>query len=67
MPDTLNIAIDPVEKINEPLLVIGLGGTGADIASTVKRVFAERYICPVDQDGHQLPAPRRTAYLAIDS
>ena len=35
MNEQLNIAIDRVEKLDDPLLVIGLGGTGADILLTV--------------------------------
>ena len=65
--EKLDISIERVEKINSPLLVIGLGGTGADIVRTVKRTFAERYILPQDKDGNFIPVPDKTAYLAIDS
>lgn len=63
----LDISIERVQKINSPLLVIGLGGTGVDIVRTVKRTFAERYILPKDANGNFIPIPRRTAYLALDT
>ena len=49
MNEQLNIAIDRVEKLDDPLLVIGLGGTGADILLTIKRMFAERFTLPRDE------------------
>ena len=67
MDEQLNIAIDRVEKLDDPLLVIGLGGTGADILLTIKRMFAERFTLPRDESGNPIPIPRRTDYLAIDS
>ena len=62
-----DLSIDRVEKIPVPLLVVGLGGTGCDVLQTIKKVFAERYILPTDEKGQELPAPRKTAYLGIDS
>ncbi len=67
LSDKLDIAIERVEKLSDPLLVIGLGGTGADIVHTIKRTFAERYVLPRDKDGNQIPIPRRTDYLVMDS
>ena len=62
-----DISINRVEKIPVPLLVVGLGGTGCDVLQTIKEVFAERYVLPKDGKGQDLPAPSKTAYLAIDS
>lgn len=62
-----DISIDRVPKIPVPLLVVGLGGTGCDALLTIKQTFAERYILPKDSKGQDLPAPPKTAYLAIDS
>lgn len=62
-----DISIDRVDKIPVPLLVVGLGGTGCDALLTIKQVFAERYNLPKDSKGQDLPAPTKTAYLAIDS
>ncbi len=65
--ELLDISIERVEKLNSPLLVIGLGGTGADVVRTVKRCFADRYVLPRDGHGNAIPVPPRTAYLAIDT
>jgi hypothetical protein len=65
--EQLDISIERVSKINSPLLVLGLGGTGSHIVHIIKRIFAERYILPKDKDGHFIPIPEKTAYLAIDT
>lgn len=65
--ELLDISIERVDKINSPLLVVGLGGTGADIVRTIKRTFSERYNLPKDANGNFIPIPRRTAYLALDT
>ena len=62
-----NISIDRVDKIPVPLLVVGLGGTGCDALLTIKQTFAQRYVLPKDAKGQDLPAPMKTAYLALDS
>ena len=62
-----HFAIDRVEKIPVPLLVVGLGGTGCDALQTIKETFAERFILPKDKKGQDLPAPPKTAYLGIDT
>lgn len=56
-----------VQKINEPLLVIGLGGTGLDGLLRIKDTFARRFVLPRDEQGNMLSAPSRTAYLEIDT
>ena len=55
-----------VPKINDPLLIIGLGGTGADALLSIKRKFKERYVLPVI-GGEQQDKPARTSYLAVDT
>lgn len=62
-----NISIERVDKIPVPLLVVGLGGTGCDVVTTIKETFAERYNLPKDSKGKELPAPIKTAYLCFDS
>ena len=47
--------------------MVGLGGTGCDALLTIKKTFAERYNLPRIAKGQDLPAPLKTAYLAIDS
>lgn len=65
--EILDISIERVDKLNSPLLVIGLGGTGADIVRQIKRTFAERYVLPRDGNGNAIPIPARTAYLVVDT
>ena len=65
--EKLDVSYERVEKYNAPLLVIGLGGTGADAVRTVKQTLAQRFKLPVTQDGKVIPVPRRTGYLVIDS
>ncbi len=52
-----------VTRSNIPLLVIGVGGTGKDIALSIKRKFIERFN---DLEESTL-LPRKTAFLVIDS
>ena len=56
-----------VNKIDAPLLVIGLGGTGADGLLRIKSEFAQRLISAVTPGGQPLNKPPRTAYLEIDT
>lgn len=56
-----------VQKINEPMLVVGLGGTGLDGLLRIKDTFARRFVLPRDEQGNILSAPSRTAYLEIDT
>jgi len=65
--EQLDISIERVPKLDSPLLVIGLGGTGSDIVRTIKRTFAERYELPKDAHGNIRPVPSKTAYLALDT
>ena len=60
------LAEQRVNKINEPLLVIGLGGTGSDALLHVKDQFRRHFTLPVI-NGQELDAPARTAYLAVDT
>lgn len=65
--ELLDISIERVDKLDSPLLVIGLGGTGANTVRTVKQTFAARYILPRDGNGNVIPIPKRTAYLVMDT
>ena len=64
--ETFHIAEQRVNKINEPLLVIGLGGTGTDALLNIMDKFKRRFHLPVI-NGETQDAPARTAYLAIDT
>ena len=55
-----------VDKINAPLLVVGLGGTGADGVRRVKHEFNDR-LNPDHFGGTELDRPPRTAYLELDT
>ena len=56
-----------VKKVDSPLLIIGLGGTGSDALLTIMDKFKQRFILPTDANGETLNAPERTAYLAFDT
>ena len=65
--ELLDISVERVAKLPVPLLVIGLGGTGAGIVNTIKTTFAQRYELPVDKNGQNIPIPAHTAYLVVDT
>ncbi len=65
--EAMDTTFQRVGKIDSPLLVIGLGGTGIGLLREVKNVFARRYILDEASDGTTLNRPARTAYLAIDT
>ena len=56
-----------VKKVDSPLLLIGLGGTGTDALLTIMDKFNRRYDLPVTENGDVLDTPERTAYLAFDT
>lgn len=58
--------VERVKKIDAPLLVVGLGGTGADGLRRIKNEFAQRLV--LDKLGEKtLDRPPRTAYLLLDT
>lgn len=54
--------LDRVAMVDEPTLIIGLGGTGADALLNTKYVLHRKLKFPKDQS-----KPSRLAYLAIDT
>ena len=56
-----------VSKIDEPFLIIGLGGSGLDGLLHIKDLFSERMEMAVDFRGNKLNHPPRMAYLEIDT
>ena len=56
-----------VKKIDEPLLIIGLGGSGLDALLHIKDLFSKRMEMEVDNQGNKLTHPPKTAYLEIDT
>ena len=59
--------VNKVEKIDQPLLVIGLGGTGFDAVMRIKKEFKERFIPEQMADRSYLDRPERTRFLVIDT
>ncbi len=55
-----------VNKINAPLLVVGIGGTGADGVLRVKSEF-KRHLNPDHLGDRLLDRPPRTSYLVVDT
>lgn len=55
------------KKIDAPILVIGLGGTGFDALMRIKHEFYQRFETEVFQDGSRGERPPRTEYLEIDT
>lgn len=55
-----------VDKIDAPLLVIGLGGTGADGVLRIKQAFKDRFNLDTAGDV-ELDRPPRTSYLVLDT
>lgn len=56
-----------VKKIDAPILVIGLGGTGFDAVMRIKHDFANRFETEQFADGSFLDRPARTEFVEIDS
>ena len=56
-----------VSKIDEPFLIIGLGGSGLEGLLHIKDLFSERMEMAVDFRGNKLNHPPRMAYLEIDT
>ena len=52
-----------VKKIDAPILVIGLGGTGFDVLMRVKSDFSKRF----EPATPMTDCPPRTEYLEIDT
>lgn len=56
-----------VKKIDGPILVLGLGGTGFDAVMRVKHDFSQRFETEVFNDGSRGNRPPRTEYCVIDT
>lgn len=67
MQEVSRSATMKVHKVNAPLLVIGLGGTGFDAVMKIKRMFSERFVSDRAADGTERNKPPRTAYLVVDT
>ena len=61
-----NVEPKRIPRSQNPLLVIGLGGTGTDALLNIMSKFKQRFELP-EVDGEVLDTPLRTAYFAIDT
>ncbi len=61
-----NVEPKRIPRSQNPLLVIGLGGTGTDALLHIMSKFKQRFDLP-EVNGEVLDTPARTAYFAIDT
>ena len=55
------------DVINKPILILGLGGTGAEALIRIKRAISEQFNLGTDALGRKLDKPHQIEYMAIDS
>ncbi|MCL2287219.1 MAG: tubulin-like doman-containing protein [Firmicutes bacterium] len=55
------------DVIDKPILIIGLGGTGAEALIRVKRSINKQFKLGVSASGRRLDKPPQIEYMAIDS
>ncbi|MCL2839715.1 MAG: tubulin-like doman-containing protein [Defluviitaleaceae bacterium] len=53
--------------IDKPILMIGLGGTGAEALIRVKRAIHRQFKLGISESGRKLDKPNQVEYMAIDS
>ncbi len=56
-----------VDTISKPILIVGLGGTGAEALIRVKKSINKHFKLHTASDGRRLDRPLNIEYLAIDS
>ena len=56
-----------ISKVDNPLLIIGLGGTGSEALLTIMDKFHSRFELEKSPSGELLDHPKNTAYLAFDT
>ncbi len=67
MEQSFDLWKDRIRRNDVPLLVIGLGGAGAEAVKAIRRKFAENFMLPKDEKGQELPSPSRTGWLVFDT
>ena len=55
------------DVIDKPILIIGLGGTGAEALIRVKRTISKQFKLGTSANGRRLDKPPQIEYMAIDS
>lgn len=63
----VSAAITRTDAIDKPILIIGLGGTGAEALIRVKRAINKQFKLGVAANGRKLDKPPQIEYMAIDS
>jgi hypothetical protein len=56
-----------IKPRNNPMLVIGLGGTGIDALIRVKYFINKRFVLPVGENGRKKEAPDNIKYIALET
>jgi len=60
-------AVTRTDVIDKPILILGLGGTGAEALIRVKRAISRQFNFGVSATGRVLDKPPQIEYMAIDS
>ncbi|MCL2216230.1 MAG: tubulin-like doman-containing protein [Defluviitaleaceae bacterium] len=55
------------DVIDKPILIVGLGGTGAEALIRVKRAINHHFKLGVSENGRRLDKPSQVEYMALDS
>ena len=63
----ISAASTRTDVIDKPILIIGLGGTGAEALIRVKRAINKQFNLGVSASGRKLDKPPQVEYMAIDS
>lgn len=63
----LTAVANKAATIDAPILIIGLGGTGADAAIKVKKMVYDRIQCEKKENGEVMDKPKNIEYLILDT
>jgi|GEM_PF-556343 len=63
----ISTASTRTDVIDKPILIVGLGGTGAEALIRVKRAISKQFKLGTSTSGRKLDKPPQIEYMAIDS
>ena len=63
----ISTASTRTDVIDKPILIVGLGGTGAEALIRVKRTINKQFKLGISVNGRRLDKPPQIEYMAIDS
>ena len=63
----ISTASTRTEVIDKPILIVGLGGTGAESLIRVKRAINKHFNLGISGSGRRMDKPPQVEYMAIDS